>query len=209
MILHLVVGMKDRLQVVVTECGKTVENLGRPNVETMSDFKTMFLNNDIDIPEETRARIVDMLNLRLADAVDLQTKAKHAHWNVKGTEFFALHQLFAIAGRCAQHSDLIAERVTALGGVAGGTVRLVAQNSSIPDYDLDATVGQQHIRALAKGIARFGAELRTGIDSAEQLGDKGTADLLTEVVRQVDKDLWLLEAHLQCDSLRGLLEPKW
>jgi hypothetical protein len=104
MILHLVVGMEDRLQVVVTECGKTVENLRRPNVETMSDFKTMFLNNDIDIPEETQARVVDILNLRLADAVDLQTKAKHAHWNVKGTEFFALHQLFAIAGRCAQHN---------------------------------------------------------------------------------------------------------
>jgi len=167
-------------------------------VPTMSESETTFFRSSIDIPENVRAQVVDVLNLRLADAVDLKTQAKHAHWNVKGNEFFALHQLFdSIAGHCEEQSDLIAERVTALGGIAMGTARLVVRSSSIPNYDSSATVGAQHIRALAKGVAKFAEQLRGGIGFTEELGDKGTSDLLTEVVRQVDKDLWFLEAHLQ------------
>ena len=117
---------------------------------------------------------------------------------MKGKEFFVLHQLFdAIAGHCEEQSDLIAERVTALGGVAKGIASLVVESSSVPSYDSEAVLGEQHIRALAKGIASFAAQVRTGIDLAEKLGDKATADLLTEILRQADKDLWFLEAHLQ------------
>jgi starvation-inducible DNA-binding protein len=103
----------------------------------------------------------------------------------------------SIAGHCEAQSDLIAERVTALGGVAKGIVQLVVRNSSVPDYDLDATLGEQHIRVLGKGMMSFAAQLRADIDLVEGLGDKASADLLTEIVRQADKDLWFLEAHLQ------------
>ena len=117
---------------------------------------------------------------------------------MKGPEFFALHQLFdAIASHCDEQSDLIAERVTALGGVAKCIAQLVVRNSNIPDYDLDATLGEQHIHALGKGIMSFAAQLRADIDLVEGFGDKASADLLTEIVRQADKDLWFLEAHLQ------------
>ena len=162
------------------------------------ESKALLFSSSIDIPAVTRERVVDLLNSRLADSIDLKTQAKHAHWNVKGPEFFALHQLFdAIAGHCDEQSDVIAERVTALGGVAKCIAQLVVRNSNIPDYDLDATLGEQHIRALGKGIMGFAAQLRADIDLVEGFGDKPSADLLTEIVRQADKDLWLLEAHLQ------------
>ncbi len=165
---------------------------------TMSESKTRLFRSSIDIPQHTRAQVVDLLNLRLADAIDLKMQAKHAHWNAKGKEFFTLHQLFdSIAGRCEEQSDLVAERVTALGSVAKGTAGFVVRNSSVPDYDLAATTGEQHVRALAKSVASFAAQLRCDINLTEELGDKATADVLTEVVRQVDKDLWFLEAHLQ------------
>ena len=161
------------------------------------ESRALLFGTSIDLPRDTRARIVDLLNVRLADTIDLKTQAKHAHWNVKGKEFFALHQLFdAIAEHCEQQSDLIAERVTALGGVAQGIVKLVVSNSSVPDYDLFAIVGEQHIRAVAKGLASFSRQARADIELAEKLGDKATADLLTEIVRQTDKDLWFVEAHL-------------
>jgi starvation-inducible DNA-binding protein len=158
---------------------------------------TLF-RSSMGIPVETRGQIVERLNLRLCDALDLKLQAKHAHWNVKGMEFLALHQLFNdIASHCEEQSDLIAERVTALGGVAKGLARFVVENSSVPTYGLDAVLGEQHIRVLTKGIAGFGARVRADIELAEKLGDKASADLLTEVLRQVDKDLWLVEAHLQ------------
>lgn len=166
------------------------------NVQTQA----LLFSSSIDIPADKRERLVDLLNARLADSIDLKTQAKHAHWNVKGKEFFALHQLFdTIASHFEEQSDLIGERVTALGGVAKGTARLVVRNSTVPEYDLDAMVGEQHIRALGKGIASFAARVREDINFAEGLGDKASADLLTEIVRQTDKDLWFLEAHLQTE----------
>jgi starvation-inducible DNA-binding protein len=150
-----------------------------------------------DLPKQERVAMIDLLSARLADVSDLKTQAKHAHWNVKGLQFFQLHELFdQIAGHLEGHSDLIAERITALGGVAMGTARQVAANSSLAEYDLEARSGEEHVRALAKNLAAFAGKIRHAIDTADDAGDKGTSDLLTEVVRQADKDLWFLEAHL-------------
>ena len=152
----------------------------------------------IDIPETKRQQIVDVLNARLADVSDLKTQAKQAHWNVKGIEFIQLHELFdEVATHLEAHADLIAERITALGGTALGTARLIAATSSIPEYDLDAVKGEDHLRALVQRMAKLAGSVRKAIDTTDDLEDKSTADLFTEVSRQVDKDLWFLEAHLQ------------
>ena len=74
-----------------------------------------------DLPEATRTRLIDLLNARLADAIDLQTQTKQAHWNVKGPHFFQLHELFdKINEDVEDYVDLIAERAVPLGGTAEG-----------------------------------------------------------------------------------------
>ncbi len=152
----------------------------------------------VQIPENKRLEVIDLLNARLADAVDLKTQAKQAHWNVKGPQFQQLHELFdEVAAHADEASDLLAERVTALGGIALGTVRIVAATSSLKEYDLNATKGEAHVRALAAQVAAVGNASRKAIDQSDALGEKATADLFTEIVRQADKDLWFLEAHLQ------------
>ena len=156
-------------------------------------FKT-----SIDIPEKHRTALIDLLNGRLADATDLKTQTKHAHWNVKGPQFFQFHELFdQIAPHFDDYADLIAERAVQLGGVANGTLRQAADTSEIPEYDLSATTGTEHVKALVKNTSRFAKAVRQAIDQADELEDKDTADIFTEVSRQVDKDLWFLEAHLQ------------
>ncbi len=155
-------------------------------------------HTSIDLPEKKRHELIDLLNARLADTLDLKTQAKQAHWNIKGREFFQLHELFdSVATHLEAQSDLIAERVTALGGTALGTARIAAAASSLPEYDLDATKGEEHVRALVQRLAKLAAAARKAIDQASDLGDQGTADLFTEIVRDADKDLWFLEAHLQ------------
>jgi starvation-inducible DNA-binding protein len=151
-----------------------------------------------DLSAETRNKVIDLLNARLADASDLKSQAKQAHWNVKGIHFFQLHELFdQVATAADAHTDLIAERVTALGGTAMGTVRMAAKNSTLSEYPLEITDGTAHVDALSTALADFGKQVRRNIDEATDLGDADTADLFTEISREIDKLLWFVEAHIQ------------
>ncbi len=150
-----------------------------------------------DLPEKTRTAMIDVLNQQLADATDLRTQIKHAHWNVKGPTFIALHELFdKLAAEVAEQADEIAERATALGGVALGTLRLAAAATRIAEFPHDAFSGEAVVTALADRFAAWGKTLRAGISTADELGDADTADLLTGISREVDLRLWFLEAHL-------------
>lgn len=150
-----------------------------------------------NLAEAVRMEMVPLLNARLADSVDLFDQAKHAHWNVKGPQFIALHQLFdTIAGHLEGFADLIAERAVQLGGIAEGTSQVVAERTSLTPYPLRLTTGRDHVDALSSALADFGGKVRAGIDAADGRGDKDTADLFTEISREIDKDVWFLEAHL-------------
>jgi starvation-inducible DNA-binding protein len=152
----------------------------------------------IDISEDVRGRMVEILNDRLADAIDLKSQAKQAHWNVKGMNFIALHELFdKVSTEVEDHIDTIAERVTTLGGTAAGTVRIAAQRSSLSEYPLEITDGQSHVEALSNALSDFGKKVRANIDDADASGDKDTADLFTGISREIDKQLWFVEAHIQ------------
>jgi starvation-inducible DNA-binding protein len=155
-------------------------------------------NTKIDIDKGRREQIIGILNQRLADASDLKSQAKQAHWNVKGMNFIALHELFdQVATDLDPHVDDIAERITTLGGVALGTVRVAAQNSSLSEYPLEISDGAAHVDALSNALADFGKKVRADIDATTELGDADTADLLTGISRSIDKLLWFVEAHLQ------------
>ena len=151
-----------------------------------------------DLPEATRAKVIDLLNGRLADSIDLMLQAKQAHWNVKGPNFIALHELFdEIADKAEDYVDLIAERVTQLGGIAEGTLPAVARRSTLAEYSLTLADGKDHVEALATALAAVGRLVRRAIDESDEWGDRDTADLFTEVSRGIDKQLWFVEAHLQ------------
>lgn len=152
----------------------------------------------IDLAKEKREKIVEILNSRLADAIDLKSQAKQAHWNVKGMNFIALHELFdQVSTETETHIDDIAERITTLGGTAMGTVRVAAQNSSLSEYPLEITDGAAHVDALSNALADFGKKVRADIDATDELGDADTADLFTGISRSIDKLLWFVEAHQQ------------
>jgi starvation-inducible DNA-binding protein len=150
-----------------------------------------------DLPAAVRTPIVKLLNSRLADAIDLGTQAKQAHWNVKGPNFIALHELFdQVAEHIEDHVDTLAERITALGGTAYGTIAAVSRTSTLAPYPEDISDGIHHADALSSAVADFGAKVRKAIDEAARAGDADTSDLFTGMSREIDKDLWFLEAHL-------------
>lgn len=153
-----------------------------------------------DLPETHRAKAIELCNARLADAIDLQTQCKQAHWNVRGPDFFQLHELFdQINEDVEEYVDLIAERAVQLGGTAMGTARLVAQRSSLTEYPHGLVAGRDHVEALSTALATFGKAARQAIDASGKLDDADTADIFTEVSRGTDKWLWMVEAHIQAD----------
>jgi starvation-inducible DNA-binding protein len=151
-----------------------------------------------DLSEDTRREAIGLLNQRLADCIDLQTQCKQAHWNVKGPTFIALHKLFdEINEDVEEYVDLLAERVVQLGGVAEGTIAVVAKRSTLLDYVLTLSAGSEHVAALSDALAMFGRTVRVGIEEMNELEDADSADILTEISRGVDKWLWFVEAHHQ------------
>ena len=155
-------------------------------------------STQIDLTAETRRKVIALLNQQLADTFDLFSQTKQAHWNVKGEEFYQLHKLYDdLAAELLAYVDLIAERATALGGAATGTVRMAAAASRLSEYPAGGIDSMPSVDALAKRYAALAASTREAIDTAEKAEDMGTADLFTEVSRGLDKSLWFLEAHLQ------------
>ena len=161
--------------------------------QTTRKFRTR-----IDIPLESRDELVDLLNARLADTFDLYSQVKQAHWNVKGSDFIQLHELKdTVAEPVIEYVDTIAERATALGGLAMGTARMAAARSTLDEYPVDAVAGEETVTVVADRLAAYGASVRAAIDKAVELEDQDTADMFTEISRAIDKHLWFVEAHLQ------------
>jgi starvation-inducible DNA-binding protein len=150
-----------------------------------------------DLPAETRKKNCTLLNERLRDSIKLGLNAKQAHWNVKGVNFIALHKLFdEVYAATQEFVDEIAERITALGGLADGSVPAL-NKSHLPDHPVQQVDWKAHVAALADELAAYGKLIRKNIDETAADGDAGTSDLLTGIVRDVDKYLWFVEAHLQ------------
>lgn len=171
--------------------------VSREASETRFDVPSLYATRN-DLPEPTRAQVVGLLNQRLADAIDLQTQCKQAHWNVKGPAFIALHKLFdEINESVGEYVDSIAERVVQLGGIAEGTVGIVAERTTLDGYPLKLSAGSDHVAALSEALARFGRTVRIGIEEMNELEDAGSADVLTEISRGIDQWLWFVEAHQQ------------
>ncbi len=153
-----------------------------------------------DLPEAVRTKVAALCNARLAEAIDLQTQCKQAHWNVKGPNFIALHELFDKVNEDVEdYIDLIAERVIQLGGIAEGTARMIVKRSSLPEYAATGGNGSEHVEALSSALAAFGALARQAIQTSSELNDADTGDIFTEISRGVDKWLWFVEAHRQAD----------
>ena len=150
------------------------------------------------LPEKVRVQMATDLQERLVDSIDLSLQAKQAHWNVKGPSFMSLHELFdKIAEASEGYVDLIAERIVQLGGTAVGTRGPVDRKSSLPVYPVTISSGKEHVASLSRALAFYGENLAKTLAQAAEWKDTDTSDILTEISREVNKQLWFVEAHGQ------------
>ncbi len=151
------------------------------------------------LSEEQQAKLIELLNRRLADAIDLQLQCRQAYWNVKGSQFMALRELFdKIVEDVEKDANLIAGRIVQLGGMAEGTARAVARRTSL-DERLATTDRSGPITDLSSSLTAFGRVTRYACEQAVELKDIDTADIFTEIARSVDTWLWFVETSQQVD----------
>lgn len=151
-----------------------------------------------DLKSNAKKAAIELLNARLADAIDLALLTKQAHWNIKGPQFIGIHLMLDDFRKAVDiHVDTIAERAVQLGGTAIGTTQAVAQATSLKPYPTDIYKTKDHLAALIERYALAANNARAAIDETDEAGDADAADILTAYSRSLDKALWFLEAHTQ------------
>ncbi|WP_268817468.1 DNA starvation/stationary phase protection protein Dps [Agrobacterium larrymoorei] len=151
-----------------------------------------------DLPSNAKATVIGLLNEALASVIDLALVTKQAHWNLKGPQFIAIHELLDKFRKLLDnHSDTIAERAVQLGGTALGSLQTVSSTSKLKAYPTDIYKIQDHLAELIERYGDVANLIRKSIDEADDAGDANTADIFTAASRDLDKSLWFLEAHVQ------------
>lgn len=143
-----------------------------------------------------RVKIVGILNPLIATLADLASQLHHAHWNVKGPDFYPMHKLFDdLYGNVDGALDDLGERVTALGGFAEGTIRQAVAGSLLGELVM-ASDSKSLVRDLIDKHALVSARLSGMIETLDTLGDPTTSNMLQEIQQMIDKNLYFLEAHV-------------
>lgn len=154
----------------------------------------------IDLPLEVRVAAIEILSQSLANCFDLFSQTKQFHWNLKGRSFISLHKLAdELADELLELADSLAERITALGGTAMGTVRAASMRSQLLEFPTEPFNELAYLTALADRTAQFGRGLREAGDKTLSLGDDATSNFYVDAVYANDKRLYFIEAHLQED----------
>ena len=150
----------------------------------------------VDVP--SKHELIGILNQQLANVFDLLSQTKNAHWNVKGPNFYGLHKLFDDLHEMVEDDvDTIAERLTALGGVAHGTARMAAGATELDEFPAELTASMDVVRHMSTVYAQCANGVRECIDKAADMGDQGTSDMFTDVARDLDKGIYFIDSHLR------------
>ncbi len=152
----------------------------------------------VALSDDQKNKVVEILQEKLAEALDMYSQAKFAHWNVKGINFYQLHLAFdRVADHIFPQVDQIAERLTQLGGVANGTVRQAAAVSRIPEFNTGLVAGMDYVTALADALGCYCASLRDASSKIDKIGDEPTSDFFKQLDVEAEEQLYFLEAHLE------------
>jgi starvation-inducible DNA-binding protein len=142
-----------------------------------------------------RDALVSDLNQGVAILTDLGIGYKQAHWNLTGRDFIQLHELTdRLAAEAHAHTDTIAERALALGGTVDGSLQAAAENSTLPAISRTERNATRLIEQLLERLDAGVETLRHSMDASAN--EPNTQDVYVEVLRALEKDRWMLQAHL-------------
>lgn len=151
---------------------------------------------DTGLKPRERADVARELSKALADSYALYLKTHGYHWNVRGPEFFSLHNLLEEQYREIWAAlDEIAERIRALGELAPQSASAFANLTSIKDGDPEKDAAAM-LKELIKDHGVVIATARAALDAADEVGDEASVDLMTVRLAAHEKAAWMLRSSL-------------
>jgi len=143
-----------------------------------------------------RNEVGNELQATLVELVDLTLVGKQLHWNVVGTLFRPLHlQLDELVESWHGLADTVAERAVAIGFAPDGQARTIAAVEELEPVDEGPIEADAVVRELARRLADTSERVRARMDRLGEL-DLASQDVLVEVVRELEKQLWMLRVSL-------------
>lgn len=152
----------------------------------------------IGINDTNRLELVRLLNVISADLHVIYIKTRNFHWNVKGPLFKQHHELFEEQYNQLEESiDEIAERVKMLGGKSIGTMKEFVELSRQNEAETRNYSANEMLAELLKSHETFITNLREDINKTDELGDVGTEDQLTGLIRDHEKIAWMIRSSIE------------
>ena len=153
---------------------------------------------NIGIERQDRAAIAEGLSRVLADTYTLYLTTHNFHWNVTGPHFNSLHAMFMDQyTELWGATDVIAERIRALGHYAPGSYAEFSKIATVPDVPQIPPKAMEMVRILVKGHETVSRISREFIPVAEEASDAPTADMLTARCTVHDQTAWMLRSLLE------------
>ena len=152
--------------------------------------------NFIGLDTEKTAALASSLNDLLANYQIFYMNVRGYHWNIKGENFFLLHEKFEeLYNDLLLKVDEIAERVLTLGHRPAHAFSTYIDTAEVPERK-DVSNGKEAIENIVESFGKLIAKQRELLELAGEAGDEGTSALMSDYISGQEKDVWMYRSYL-------------
>ncbi len=152
--------------------------------------------NALGLEKSKVEKVANELNILLANFQTYYQNLRGVHWNIKGKRFFELHVKFEELYNAAQlQVDEIAERILTLGFTPFHTFEEYVKNSKVP-VGHNISDDDKTVRLIIDSISELLKIERNLLDSSDEVNDEGTNALVSGLITEQEKNIWMLKAYL-------------
>lgn len=152
--------------------------------------------NYIQLDSKETKKVVNELQVLLADFQLFYTNLRGFHWNIKGRGFYQLHEAYEkMYDDAADKIDEVAERILMLDGVPAHNFSDYLKTSEIKETEVISN-GDEIAKLILDYLKVLIAQERKTLELASENNDEGTVALMSDYISEQEKTVWMLTSYL-------------